>query len=397
MPPGQSATSSGWTNNHRQEAGRRNIGFHAFPVRENPRNGRLAVFLCLTTLNPNAFGSLCAFENLYAAHCVARVGKRRKADVIGFEMNLAHELIRLKTRLESGAYAIGGYQRFIIHDPKTREIQALSYADRVVQHSLCDNILAPFFEKRLIYDNAACRVGKGTGFGIARLTAFLREHYRRHGAAGWILKADIRQYFPSIDHEILLARLRRGIPDPRVMALLEKIINSYHAAPGKGLPMGNQTSQWFALYYLDPIDRLIKEKLCIPHYTRYMDDMVLLSPSKAELQECLRRIREKCADELKLELNAKTQIMPIKNGVDYLGWHFYLTPSGKVVRTLRAAAKARLKKRLKALQHAYANGELDLPDIKLRIASSNGHLQQGHTWRLRARLYGRTVFQRKET
>ena len=344
---------------------------------------------------PNDFATLAAFENLYAAHCVARVGKRRKTDVIAFEMNLAHELIQLKTRLESGDYAIGGYQRFIIHDPKTREIQALSYADRIVQHSLCDNILAPFFEKRLIHDNAACRVGKGTGFGIRRLTAFLREHYLRHGAAGWILKADIRQYFLSIDHEILMNRLRRSIPDPRVMALLEKIIDSYHATPGKGLPMGNQTRQWFALYYLDPIDRLIKEKLRIPHYTRYMDDMVLLSPSKDELRECLRQIREKCADELGLELNAKTQIMPIKNGVDYLGWHFYLTPTGKIVRTLRAAAKSRLKKRLKKLQHAYASGELDLPDIKLRIASMNGHLTQGRTWRLRTRLYGKTVFRRQ--
>ncbi|GHT86630.1 hypothetical protein AGMMS49543_20290 [Betaproteobacteria bacterium] len=347
-------------------------------------------------MTPHAFATLATFENLYAAHRAARVGKRRKTDVIAFEMNLAHELIQLKTRLENGVYTIGGYQRFIIHDPKTREIQALRYADRIVQHSLCDNILAPFFEKRLIHDNAACRVGKGTSFGIARLTAFLREHYRRHGAAGWILKADIRSYFPSIDHDILLTRLRRSIPDPRVMALLENIIDSFHATPGKGLPMGNQTSQWFALYYLDPIDRLIKEKLRMPHYTRYMDDMVLLAPDKTELRECLRQIREKCADELKLELNAKTQITPIKNGVDYLGWHFYLTPTGKVVRTLRAAAKVRLKKRLKNLQHAYAAGEFDLPDIKLRIASSNGHLQQGHTWRLRAKLYGRTVFRRNE-
>ncbi|GHT90000.1 hypothetical protein AGMMS49545_02040 [Betaproteobacteria bacterium] len=346
-------------------------------------------------MNPDAFATLATFENLYAAHRAARVGKRRKTDVIAFEMNLAHELIQLKTRLENGAYTIGGYQRFIIHDPKTREIQALRYADRIVQHSLCDNILAPFFEKRLIHDNAACRVGKGTGFGIARLTAFLRAHSQRHGASGWILKADIRQYFPSIDHDILLTRLRRSIPDPRVMTLLESIIDSFHATPGKGLPMGNQTSQWFALYYLDPIDRLIKEKLQMPHYTRYMDDMALLSPSKAELQECLRQIREKCADELKLELNAKTQIMPVKNGVDYLGWHFYLTPTGKVVRTLRAAAKTRLKKRLKNLQHAYTEGAFDLPDIKLRIASSNGHLKQGHTWRLRAKLYGRTVFRRE--
>ncbi|MDR3298693.1 MAG: RNA-directed DNA polymerase [Candidatus Accumulibacter sp.] len=344
---------------------------------------------------PSDFENLCAFETLYAAHCAARRGKRHKSDVIRFEADLANQLWTLKTDLESGRYTVGGYKRFVINDPKTREIQALSYADRVVQHALCDKVLAPFFEKRLIYDNCACRVGKGTGFGVARLSAFLREHYRRYGARGWILKADVRQYFPSIDHAVLLSRLRRHIPDPRIMALLETIIDSFHGAPGKGLPMGNQTSQWFALYYLDPIDRLVKEQRRVPHYTRYMDDMVLLSPDKADLQECLRQMREKCRAELRLELNQKTQIFPLENGVDYLGWHFYLTPQGKVVRALRTAAKQRLKRRLKKLQYAYAMGELDIPDIKCRVAAGNGHLKRGHTWHLRKRLYGKTVFQRR--
>lgn len=315
-------------------------------------------------------------------------------------MDLAHNLWETKDRLERGDYSVSGYNRFMIHDPKKREIQALSYADRIVQHSLCDNVLTPFFENRLIYDNCACRIGKGTHFGMKRLEGFMREHYNRHGLSqsgrpdGWILKADVSKFFQSIDHGVLLERLRRAIPDPDVMRLLETIINSFNDETGKGLPMGNQTSQLFALFYLDPVDRLIKEKLCVKHYTRYMDDMVLLHPDKEYLKECLRRMRELAENVLKLEFNDKTQIMPMRNGVDYLGWHFYLTDTGKVVKKLRQCGKRRLKKRLKCLQSGYAKGRLEWEDVKRSMAATHGHLIHGHTYRLRAKLYNETIFTR---
>ena len=340
------------------------------------------------------FEKVCDFERLYAAHKKARLGKRHKPDVIAFEMDLAANLWKLKRRLEDGSYAVGGYHRFMIHDPKDREIQALRYADRVVQHSLCDNVLTPFFERRLIYDNCACRIGKGTHFGMHRLSSFLREHSKQHGSEGWILKADVRKFFPSIDHEVLLERLRKVIPDPNVMKLLEMIIQSYNADTGKGLPMGNQTSQLFSLYYLDPVDRLVKERLRIRHYTRYMDDLILLHPDKATLQECLRQMRKLCEEKLKLELNEKTHIFPMQNGVDYLGWHFYLTESDKVVKTLRTSNKRKLKRRIKGMQKGYSEGKVEWNDIKRSMASSNGHLLHGHTWKLRNRVYGKAVFVR---
>jgi RNA-directed DNA polymerase len=326
---------------------------------------------------------------------MARRGKRYKSDVITFEIDLANNLWEIKRRLDDGSYAVSGYKRFMIHDPKTREIQALCYADRIVQHSLCDNVLTPFFERRLIYDNCACREGKGTHFGMNRLAEFMREHYRQHGAQGWILKADVRKFFQSIDHGVLKSMLARTIPDPAVQRLLESIIDSFEATTGKGLPMGNQTSQLFALYYLDPLDRLIKERLHIKHYTRYMDDMVLLHPDKSYLQECLRQMRELCYNDLKLELNEKTQIFPIRHGVDYIGWHFYLTDTGKVIKRLRTQNKKRLKRRMKGLQKGYAEGRLELEDIKRSMASTNGHLAHGHTYRLKSKLYNETVFIRK--
>jgi hypothetical protein len=321
---------------------------------------------------------VCDFASLYDGHRAARLGKRDKGEVIAFEMDLAANLWGIKRRLEDRSYNVAGYKRFMIHDPKDREIQALSYADRVVQHSLCDNALTAFFENRLIYDNCACRVGKGTHFGMNRLACFMREHYAAHGAAGWILKADVRKYFASIDHGILRERLRRIVPDPDIMALLEKIIGSFNADTGKGEPMGNQTSQLFALYYLDPVDRLVKEKLRVKHYTRYMDDMVLLHPDRDFLRDCLWRMRTLAEDGLKLELNEKTQIFTIRNGVDYLGWHFYLTETGKVVKKLRASSKVRIKRRMKGLQKGYGSGKLSFDDVNRSMASTHGHLIHGH-------------------
>ena len=212
---------------------------------------------------------ICDFQSLYEAHKNARRCKRHKADVITFEMDLANNLWELKKSLESKIYKVGEYSRFMIHDPKDREIQALKYSDRVVQHSLCDNVLTPFLEKRFIYDNCACRKGKGTHFGMDRLTGFLREYYKQNGVDGWILKADVRKFFPSINHNVLVERLHNVIPDKDVMNLLEE--------------------------------------MQIKHYTRYMDDMVLLHKNKEYLQETLLQMQEMCNNRLKLEL--------IENGV----------------------------------------------------------------------------------
>ena len=204
------------------------------------------------------------------------------------------------------------------------------------------------------------------------------------------LKCDVRKYFDSIDHDALKYLLRR-FPDKEVLTFLYQIIDSYNADTGKGLPMGNQSSQWFALYYLDRIDRIIKEKYKIKYYTRYMDDLILLHEDKEHLKACLAEIRAFAAEKLKLELNEKTQIFPVSEGVDYLGWHFYLTDTGKVIRRLRTSNKWRFKRRLKAFQEKYRSGEMDYDAIKRSLSSYEGHLQHGHTWKLKAKIYGNFV------
>lgn len=331
------------------------------------------------------------FTSLYEAYKMAINGKREKREVVEFEMNLAENLWKLHDELESRTYCPSPYHTFMIFDPKKREIQALSFGDRVVQRSLCDNVLKPYFEKRLIYDSAACRVNKGSHFAMDRLSGFMRDFYKKHGTDGYILKCDVRKYFENIDHKALKYMLRK-FPDEEVRDFLYMLIDSYRPEEGKGVPMGNQSSQWFALCYLDGIDRTIKEQFRIKYYTRYNDDMVLVHQSKEYLKQLLEEITRILEDELKLEFNEKTQIFPISQGVDYLGWHFYLTDTGKVIRKLRVSNKRRFKRKMKAFANKYRDGTMDLDAIKRSIASHNGHLSHGHTYKLRKKVFGKTVF-----
>lgn len=330
------------------------------------------------------YDELFTFDNLLNAHYMARKGKCNKKDVILFELNLSSNLWSLYDDLNNRCYAISGYNRFDIYEPKKREIQALAYRDRIVQHVLCDNYLYPLLTNKFIYDNGACQKGKGTDFSLNRLSEFLRDYYKINKSnSGYILKADIHHYFPSIDHETLKWKMRRIIDDRDILKLIEKIIDSFENEPGRGIPIGNQTSQLFALYYLDTVDRQVKEHSHIKYYVRYMDDMVLIHSDKKFLKETLNRMSEMVEDELQLEFNAKTQIFPIKNGVDFLGFHFYLTDSGKVIRKLKTQSKKRYKHRYRKLKHSYNDGLIELEDVLKCFPGYYGHLKRGHTYRLR--------------
>lgn len=341
------------------------------------------------------FEKIYDLENLYQAHKKARLGKQNTQEVIRYELHLTENLVKLAYHLEHKTYAIRGYHKFMIYDPKEREIQALSYGDRVLQHSLCDNVLGPYLDQRLIYDNAACRVGKGTHFAMDRLTGFMRDFYRQHGTEGYILKCDIRKYFNSVHHDVLKDMIRRMKLSDDIKWLLCLIVDSYECSGNRGIPMGNQTSQWFALYYLDGLDRLVKEKLRIRYYSRYMDDMILLHPCKEYLEYCLAVMNTYVRNTLRLEFNEKTQIHPVSQGVDYLGFHFYLTDTGKVIRRLRQSGKKRIRKRLRALKRLYQNNEIDLDSIKRSVVSTKGHLSHGHTWHLQKNIWKNFVLYKK--
>lgn len=231
-------------------------------------------------------------------------------------------------------------------------------------------------------------------FAMNRLTGFMRDLHRKNGGEGYILKCDVRKYFDSIDHAVLKKMVDDMELCDRTKWLLNLIIDSYHEQEGKGLPMGNQTSQWFALYYLNGIDRLVKEQLRIRYYTRYMDDMILIHPDKEVLTQCLAQMRDYAESVLHLEFNQKTQIHSVEQGVDYLGFHFYLTPTGKVLRLLRQQNKKKFKRKLRAFRRLYRNGEIDSTQIGKSLVSYRGHLQHGHTYHLRKQIWSELVLRR---
>lgn len=184
-----------------------------------------------------------------------------------------------------------------------------SYKDKVVQHALCDNVLEPRVRSTFIKDNYASQVGKGTHFGLERLEGFMRRFYRVRGVDGWVLKCDISKYFYNIKHDALKSLIRKYISDPDCLWLLDMIIDSTEG--NVGIPIGNQSSQIFALLYLSSLDHMVKEKLGIKFYGRYMDDFYLIHEDKEYLRYCWKEI-ERHVNELGLSLNAKTNIYPLK-------------------------------------------------------------------------------------
>lgn len=315
------------------------------------------------------------FENLLAAHEFCRISKQHKRATIMFEMEIGNSINKLVKELANKTYKLGKYKIFKVYDPKERLIEALPYKDRVVLMCFCKQVIEPRLETRLIYDNAASRKKKGADFAVYRLHGFLRKLYVNTGGNNfYFLKCDISKYFQSIDHDILIAKLRKcGFSDYE-MWFMELVIRS-RGNDVKGIPLGNQTSQWFALLYLDEIDRLIKEKLRVAGYIRYMDDFILLGESKEFLQMCKAEIESACAQKLRLKLNAKTQIGMVRNGVDFLGYNHKLTATGKIVRSIRASARERQRHYLKTITHFYMAGVIDDDYLTARQAAFLAHAE----------------------
>ena len=202
----------------------------------------------------NLFERVIDPENLRLAFLKASRGKRHRVDQQAWQSNLEENVVRLRDGLMRLDYPIGDYRRFTIYEPKEREICAASFGERVLHHALM-NVCEPYFDKWLVFDSYACRVGKGQKDAFVRARQFAHR-YR------WFLKCDFRKYFDSIPHDRLKAMLARRFKDPMVLAWLGRIIDSYEKTPGRGLPIGNLTSQHLANLYLDPLDRMIAHGGC---------------------------------------------------------------------------------------------------------------------------------------
>lgn len=300
---------------------------------------------------------LFTYENLYRAYLECRASKRQTMNAINFEVDMEDNLRRLLEELRSGRYLPGRSICFVVTEPKPREIFAADFRDRVVHHLLVRELMDKA-EKLFIHDSYACRKGKGTHQAVRRASDFIRRLSREAETGrqqkAWYMKADIRSFFMSIDKQILydlalrlIDRHSRPTQWKAAMADLAGIIifhnpqenyirkgdpalarlilphKSLLAGPaGKGLPIGNYSSQFFANLYLNELDQFIKRRLKCRHYIRYVDDLLIFSRNQEYLRECRDKINGFLSERLKLSLNKKkTVIQPVSRGLDYLGYY----------------------------------------------------------------------------
>jgi RNA-directed DNA polymerase len=332
--------------------------------------------------------SIASFESLHSAYIKARKGKRFETDPLRFGLNLEAELFRILDELKMGTYRTGRYQRFFVYEPKLREVAALAFRDRVVQHALVAAI-EPVFEKEFIYDSYACRVSNGTHAGADRLTSFLRRAHRNLPVI-YILKADISKYFASIDHGILFSLIKKRITCQKTMYLISDIINSWNMESGIGLPIGNLTSQLFANIYLHELDLFAKHNLRSKFYIRYMDDFILLGSDKNELNHIRYLIEQFLGEHLHLTFNNRTSIYCEAQGVDFLGYRIWRTH-----RLLRKNSVLRMKRKLRLFSKRYSRGDIEEEKIQASIGSWLGHAKHACTYNLRVKMFQDFVLRRQ--
>src|SRR3989344_2728704 len=288
----------------------------------------------------SSYEDIISVENLLAAWREFVRGKRKKEDVQEFQYCLMDNIIALHRDLAAETYKHGSYEAFKISDPKPRDIHKALVRDRLLHHALYRK-LYPFFDRTFIADSYSCRKGKGTHRAMNRFRQFAYKVSQNHTRTCWVLKCDIRKFFASIDQQILLNILARYIPDPRILALIAEVVNSFRSSVSmsrrrldmrKGLPLGNLTSQLLVNIYMNEFDQFVKHKLKATYYVRYADDFVLLSHDKHLLECLLPYMVGFLRDVLKLEMHpGKVSITTFASGVYFLGWvHF---PDHRVLRT----------------------------------------------------------------
>jgi len=253
-------------------------------------------------------------------------------------------IIALHRDLVSGEYQHGGYEHFKISDPKPRDIHKASVRDRLVHHALYRQ-LYPFFDRTFVSDSYSCRKEKGTHKAMNRFRTFAYHVSKNNTRTCWILKCDIRKFFASIDHEVLMKSISIYMFDQRTCMLVRNIVSSFCTTPGvkqASLPLGNLTSQLLVNIYMNEFDQFVKHKLKAKNYVRYADDFVVLSRDRDYLLKILPHMKAFLHNRLKLEMHPdKVSIHTLASGIDFLGWvHF---PEHRVLRT---ATKKRMFRRI---------------------------------------------------
>ena len=288
--------------------------------------------------------------------------------------------IDLREDVLNGRYAVQPTTDFLLNERgHIRKIEAPVVRDRIVQKTLTKHVLTPSLRPYLIYDNYASLTDRGTHFARRRLEVMLRRYMSKNGTDGYILLIDIRKYFENVDHEVLKDLIAPKLAkEPReVIDLIHYVIDtSSHSE--KGLNLGSEAPQIFAVYYLNPVDQFVKVVKGIRYYGRYMDDIFVIGKSKIELTHLLAEIKEKLS-ELKLEINEKkTHVVKLNHGFTFLQVKYNILPSGRILKRLSHGKIVREKRRLKAFNRMADRGQMTENDVLLCYKSWRGTVVREH-------------------
>jgi len=337
-----------------------------------------------------------SFQNLIAAYYQCRKKKRLKHSSAKFEFDLETEITALEVLLKSHTYRPSPFSVFVVTEPKVREIFAAAFCDRVVHHLLY-SFLLPVFEPKFIFDSYACRKNKGAHQAVKRLSKFLERGNM------FFLQADIKNFFCTIKHDILFNLIQRHVSNPNILWLAKTIIDYdcakdplkkgqlalfskvpahkslFNAPLGRGLPIGNLTSQFFANLYLNEQDQFVKHKLKCRYYIRYVDDFIILDESREKLYQIKQSIEEFLQQRMLLELHQnKWRIEDTEKGIDFLGY---------VVKKTHILVRKRVIKNLKKKLYQFQKDPTDRTYILSCINSYYAHFRHADSYKLRKSLW----------
>lgn len=327
----------------------------------------------------NKFDECLTYENLMKAHKRSSTNKNCRRDVITFNLKKEAYIQYLYEDLKNQTYKHGSYSIFYVHEPKLRKVQKSRYIDRVVHRWVVDNFLAPTYLPQFVATSYACIPDKG----MHRASLAVKEamlHCKRTWGDYYIIKMDVKKYFQSINREVLRNILARKIKDKKLMWLIDEIISSSEGEIG--IPIGNYTSQIFANIYLNEVDQYIKHELKVKYYYRYMDDSIVLVKTKEEAKEVLTKIIEYLRNNLKLELNSKTQIFKSKQGVNFCGYKI-----NEYRMKLRERGKKKLKKKIKNLKKQIKEGQMTSKEARKYLCGHMGYIQYANIHKLKKLLF----------
>jgi len=315
---------------------------------------------------PPLFKEITSWQNLRKAALAARKGTQPNADVQKFFFDLENQLCKLEGELRSNRWRPGAYRYFQVYEPEQRTIAVAPFADRVVHHAIVD-VLTPHYERFFYAHSYACRKGKGTHRAVARAQKNLQ-------ANAWYLKTDVKQFFDTVDHSRLKSIVQKKIKEFSLLSTLDLIFEN-GGYMGKGLPIGNLTSQFFANVYLNELDNFIKRRLRCKFYVRYMDDFVLFHPDKAQLQIWKEAIEAFLDQHLKLALKLEaTQLNTYLHGLGFCGTRIFR----RLIR-VRKPTLQRIVQKVKQREWEYQQGWISDEQRQAAVHSMIGHLTQYDT------------------